>query len=118
MTIRETILETGIDEQLAEAIQHTHDANYYRLEVLRDGTLRWREDIDRATRTIDDEADSFAPVGTLTIEGNGSIPCNCDWCAEGVDEDPEADTLQAMSDKMGAALSEIEIGYFDDEDEG
>lgn len=116
MTIRETILETSINDQVGEAIQHTHDANYHRLEVLRDGTLRWREDVDQATRTIDEDADRFAPIPTLTIEGNGSIPCNCDWCAEDAIEEPEADTLSAMADKMAGALAEIPDGYFEDED--
>ena len=120
MTIRDRV-EQLMEGEIGNALRRSHEGNYETLYVTREGYLYWREEIDSATRDIDD--DEFAPMPHLIQVGTGSISCNCDWCQgpNAVEEtwtiDFATEEYSEMYDRMLARLTEIPVGYFDDETE-
>lgn len=121
MTARETARQNIIDS-VREAATKSHERNYEKLHVLRDGTVSWFETTSTSSDIIDREASGFQAVPNVGIFGTGSFECNCDYCndksyssrseaiADAIDEE-----LGEIESQMVYALDKIEVGYFADE---
>ena len=135
MTKREQARQE-ISDQVADVAAQEHRRNYRKLHIRRDGTA----DFD----LIDDKAEHFAAIPSVACVGTGGYACNCDYCNEVYCAEDEARAAEdgrkydreakyetqedAISDAVGdsdlsdlearmlAALDEIEVGYFDDEE--
>jgi hypothetical protein len=135
MTKREQARQE-ISDQVADVAAQEHRPNYRKLHIRRDGTA----DFD----LIDDKAEHFAAIPSVACVGTGGYACNCDYCNEvycaadearaaedgrKYDREAKYETQEdAISDAVGdsdlsdlearmlAALDEIEVGYFDDEE--
>jgi hypothetical protein len=116
----------AIQDAVTEAARQSHQRNYHRLHIWRDGTITWDEFLDQSSDTIDCEADQFAPVPTITMQGTGGFRCNCDYCEsakrgeyqsqEKAIDDAIADSdLSDLETGMLKALDAIPAGYFADE---
>jgi hypothetical protein len=123
-TLRDKVRAAIIDE-VPERAAREHRRNYHRLHIWRDGTVSWSEYIDQHSDTIDSQADHFCAVKSACLVGTGSYLCNCDYCEDDGFETVEEAIANAVCDgdnnqieaDMLDALDQIEIGYFDDEDE-
>ena len=141
-TIRQTIIDS-ISDRAAEYEHKSHELNYEKLHVYRDGELRWTESINASDDIIDSEAEGFAAIPSLATTGAGSCSCNCDYCNEvysakaeeyaieqgrkyvrdekyATHEDAINDAvansdLSDIETMMLEALDEIPVGYFRDE---
>jgi hypothetical protein len=142
-TIRQQVTD-AIPEQAAEYERNSHETNYYKLHVYRDGALRWHESINQSDDIIDDDADHFAAIPSLCCTGTGSVSCDCACCLnvysaeaeeQAKDDDREYDRdhkyetrqdaiddavansdLSVIETMMTEVLDGIEFGYFDDEE--
>lgn len=125
-TMRETVRDT-ITDHVSAAASRDHELFYERLEVRRDGELRWVTAPNENERTIDerDESQNAVPVPTLAVVGRGNVACNCEWCSppEGEPETPsdeidhETEVLDHIESEMVRHLDQVPVGYFDDEEE-
>lgn len=142
MTMRETARKNVIDS-VTEAATKSHERNYEKLHVLRDGTVSWFESTNKSDDIIDRQADGFAAIPSVGTFGTGGYACNCDYCDEvysavdeqnAIDDGREYDKsakyatqTDAIADAVGNSdlgdieaemlrqLDSIEAGYFDDE---
>ena len=127
-TARETARQLVIDS-VSEAAHKSHERNYEKLHVHRDGTVSWFESINRSDDLIDSEADGFALIPSVITVGTGGYACNCDYCNDiGKVIDGEVLTAEdAIGNAVGDAdlsdmeadmlrnFDEIPVGYFGDE---
>ena len=116
-TLRQAARAAVVDE-VANAIEKSHERNYEKLHVWRDGSVSWREYINRSDDTIDRRAAGFAAVPSVACVGTGSMPCDCDWCADGgtVDlREMDGAEIDAVEQGMLTEFADIPAGYFDDE---
>jgi hypothetical protein len=116
-TLRQ-IARAAVVDEVGNAIIKSHERNYEKLHVWRDGSVSWREYINQSDDTIDRQAASFAPVASVACVGTGSIACDCEWCADGgkVDlSEMDGAEIDATEQRMLAEFAEIPVGYFDDE---
>jgi len=132
-----------VAESVTEAAALSHERNYHKLHIRRDGSVNWSESINRSDDIIDDRADEFAAVPSVITTGTGSFACNCDHCEDVYDAADEAmaveqgreydkaakyasradaiadavseSDLTDIENAMLAAFDEIPEGYFDDE---
>ena len=144
MTKREQARQE-ISDQVADVAAQEHRRNYRKLHIRRDGTADFGFDcINTSDDLIDDKAEHFAAIPSVACVGTGGYACNCDYCNEVYCAEDEARAAEdgrkydreakyetqedAISDAVGdsdlsdlearmlAALDEIEVGYFDDEE--
>lgn len=122
MTLREQA-KAAMRSEVTAAARKSHERNYEKLHVRRDGTVSWFESINKHDDLIDSEADGFRAICSVITVGTGSVLCNCDFCedegfadrAEAIDAAiTEHGTYQIEQD-MEAAFSQIPQGYFHDE---
>ena len=132
-----------IPDLATAASGYSHCRNYHRLHVWRDGSTTWDESINHSDDIIDQQADHFAAVQSLIVQGTGSCACNCDYCNAVYDADDErrakddgrkynraekyqtqedaiADAFadgdnSGIEDYMIEALDAIPVGYLNDE---
>jgi hypothetical protein len=81
MSLREIAREAVIG-QVQQAERYSHQRNYEKLHVRRDGTVSWFETINESSDLIDDQAETFCAIESVITTGTGSYACNCDWCNE------------------------------------
>ena len=127
-TARETARQMVIDS-VSEAARKSHERNFEKLHVRRDGTVSWFESINQSDDLIDSEADGFAAIQSVITVGTGGYGCNCDHCNDiGKVIDGEVlSSAEAIGNAVGDAdldyteadmlrkLDEIPVGYFNDE---
>ena len=124
-TTLRTQAEELVRQSALEAAQKSHEKNYEKLHVRRDGTVSWFESINHSDDLIDDEAEHFCAIRSVITVGTGSYACNCDHCEdEGYESKADAiadaisdGAISDYEDQMVAAFTEIPVGYFDDEEE-
>ena len=141
-TIRETARQSVI-EQATEYCRLSHERDYSKLHVYRDGSVRWNEFNNESSDIIDSDADHFCAIQSVATVGTGSYCCNCQHCNEvynaveeeraiedgrKYDKDSKYATFaEAITDAIGASdigeveemlaknFDAIEVGYFTDE---
>jgi len=115
MTLREKCLELAIAEA-ANAFKKSHDRNYHKLYILRDGSVSWSEFTSRSSDLIDAGADGFAPVPSATTVGSGSIDCDCDNCqGDDYDDSSDGEAVYAHREMIEDRFQDISTPYFADE---
>ena len=115
MTLREQALESAIAEA-ANAFAKSHDRNYHKLYILRDGSVSWSEFTSRSSDLIDGGADGFAPVPSATTVGSGSVGCDCDMCAgDEYDDSSDFEAVYAHQKMIEDRFQDIDAPYFADE---
>lgn len=123
VTLREQAKES-MQSEVTAAARKSHERNYEKLHIRRDGTVSWFESLNKSEDLIDREANGFKAVRSVITVGTGSVLCNCDFCeddgfvdrAEAIDAAiTEHGTYQIEHD-MEAAFEEIPQGYFHDEE--
>jgi hypothetical protein len=113
-----TIARWAVMEEVENAIIKSHERNYEKLHVWRDGSVSWSEYTNQSDDTIDKQAASFAPVPSVACVGTGSIACDCEWCADGgkVDlREMDGAEIDMIEHRMVVEFAEIPVGYFNDE---
>jgi hypothetical protein len=143
-TLRETA-KAAILEEVSQAERYSHQRNYQKLHVRRDGTVNWFESINTSDDLIDSQAKGFQAIQSVHTTGTGSYACNCAWCNEVYHPDVEAlaqeqgraydrsakyetyeeainaavcdSDLSGIEEGMLKAFEDIPAGYFDDEEE-
>ncbi len=124
-TTLRTQAEEIVRQSAKEAAEKSHERNYEKLHVRRDGAVDWFESINKSDDLIDDGADQFCAIRSVITVGTGSCACNCDHCAdEGYENKADAiadaisdGAIEEYEEQMIAAFAEIPVGYFDDEEE-
>jgi len=115
MTLREKCLELAIAEA-ANAFAKSHDRNYHKLNILRDGSVIWSEFTSRSSDLIDAGADGFAPVPSATTVGTGSNYCYCDMCVgDQYDDSGDGEAVDAHREMIEDRFQDISTPYFADE---
>ena len=125
ITTLRTQAEELVRQSAKEAAEKSHERNYEKLHVHRDGTVSWFESIDRSDDLIDDGAGHFCAIRSVITVGTGTYACNCDHCEDDGYETKADAIADAISDgaipeyeeQMVAAFAVIPVGYFDDEEE-
>lgn len=123
-TLRASARE-AVSEFAREAAERSHQRNYHKLHVWRDGSVSWTESLNSTDDIIDRGAKHFAAVKSVISVGTGSYLCNCDFCEDkGFDSREEAicaavdeSDLSDLEAEMLKKFDAIPIGYFDDEPE-
>jgi hypothetical protein len=114
--IRKQLYE-AVSNQSAQACIYQHTRNIHTLYAMPDGRVYWGE--EASTNSWDVLAGTCDPVAVIYETGTGSCDCNCDACRAG--DDPAAwagDDANELLDELIARVDAIEVGYFDDEQEG
>lgn len=113
MTIREQIYD-AVSDQAMQACINQHLGNIHTLYAMPDGRVYWAQEV--STNSWDVLAGTVTPVAQIYQTGTGSCDCNCDACVNGDDPAEWAgDDANELLDQLISQVDEIEIGYFDDE---
>ena len=118
MTMRQKALEAALAEG-PQMLRYEHEMNYWTLYVQRDGSVSWGNEVNSDSLLIDRDAADFRPVHYLVQVGTGSCGCNCDWCVDGGEynpQDDEADVYDYAEKRIAEAFEDVPEDYFYDED--
>jgi hypothetical protein len=99
-TLRSTARDLVI-EQVSAAARKSHERNYEKLHVRRDGTVSWFESISKSDDLVDDEAGtrSISAIPSVITVGTGSYGCNCDFCDHVFDKGNEDSRAERARDR-------------------
>lgn len=127
MSLRQMARQYVIDS-VTECATKSHEQDYNKLHVWRDGTVSWSESFSKSDDIIDRQASDFRAVESVACVGTGSLVCNCPHCDLVGTPNGYTTQAEAVRDSIGeygtgdveegmlAEFDAIPAGYFDDEE--